>query len=55
MTGTSRKIVGMEIGGTKLQVALGTSDGLMLERRRAAVDRIKARKYFGLTSSAAFF
>lgn len=39
MTDPSTPIVSIEIGGTKLQVALGTADGGILERRRGAVDR----------------
>jgi glucokinase len=31
--------LGIEIGGTKLQIAAGTADGTILERRRFAVDR----------------
>jgi glucokinase len=31
-------IIGVEIGGTKLQVVLGSGDGEILERRRGAVD-----------------
>lgn len=39
MTAISKRIVAIEIGGTKLQVALGTDDGVILERRRGFVDR----------------
>lgn len=31
--------LGVEIGGTKLQLAVGTADGVILDRRRFAVDR----------------
>lgn len=31
--------IGIEIGGTKLQVVVGTTDGRIVERRRFAVDR----------------
>ncbi len=41
MTNTSPKIIGIEIGGTKLQVALGTAEGSILDRRRGSVDREK--------------
>ncbi len=41
MTDTCPKIIGIEIGGTKLQVALGTAEGSILDRRRASVDREK--------------
>jgi glucokinase len=34
-------IIGIEIGGTKLQVALGMRDGTILENRRGTVDRDK--------------
>ena len=39
MTEVSKRIVAIEIGGTKLQVALGTDGGVILERRRGSVDR----------------
>lgn len=39
MTEISKRIVAIEIGGTKLQVALGTDGGVILERRRGSVDR----------------
>ncbi len=39
MMEASSKILGIEIGGTKLQVVIGTADGVILDRRRASVDR----------------
>lgn len=39
MTDTARHIIGIEIGGTKLQAVLGLPDGSILERRRGSVDR----------------
>lgn len=44
MTDGSPKIIGIEIGGTKLQVALGTADGGILDRRRGSVDRAKGAR-----------
>lgn len=41
MTDPSTRIVSLEIGGTKLQAALGTADGRILERHRASVNRDK--------------
>jgi glucokinase len=34
------KLLGIEIGGTKLQVVAGTSHGEILERKRFAIDRV---------------
>lgn len=34
----AREVIGIEIGGTKLQMVVGTPDGKILERRRANVD-----------------
>lgn len=38
-TASSGCCIGIEIGGTKLQVVVGTPDGRIVERRRFAVDR----------------
>ena len=35
---TSRSLVAIEIGGTKLQICVGADDGRLFERRRAAVE-----------------
>ena len=38
---TNKPIIAIEIGGTKLQAALGLSDGTLLETHRGTVDRAK--------------
>ena len=35
------KFLGLEIGGTKLQIVAGNASGQILERRRIAVDQAK--------------
>ena len=34
-----KTVLGIEIGGTKLQIVAGTSDGTVQERRRFTVDK----------------
>jgi glucokinase len=41
MNGSDKHFIGIEIGGTKLQVVLGDSDARILERRRMKVEKSK--------------
>lgn len=44
MKGPDKYFIGIEIGGTKLQVVLGNSDAMILERRRMKVEKSKGAK-----------
>ncbi len=50
---SGQRVLGIEIGGTKLQAALGAADGRILERERGAVAQPDASSILGWIESAA--